>query len=159
MADAGRLLRLAIVWGARITAAAVFVYAAVPKIDDLVGFADDIRNYQVFPEWSLYFIAAIVPMVELVAAVAFVSGRERLVRAGGLVLGLLTIAFIALIASVIVRGIDLQCGCFGKQTAADAIGWPTLVRDVALLVAIVVGMVARVPPRNAVPDHDRPPAQ
>ncbi len=152
-------LRLAIVWGARIVAAAVFVVAAVPKIDDLVGFADDIRNYQVFPEWSLYFIAAIVPMVELVGALAFVSGRARLVRAGGLVLGSLTVAFIALIASVIVRGIDLQCGCFGKQAAADAIGWPTLVRDVALLAAIVVGMVARVPPRHAVSDHDRPPAQ
>jgi uncharacterized membrane protein YphA (DoxX/SURF4 family) len=147
------------VWAARIAVAVVFVVAAVPKIDDLVGFADDIRNYQVFPEWSLYFIAAIVPMVELVGAAALVSGRARLVWAGGTVLVLLTTAFIALIASVIVRGIDLQCGCFGKQAAADAVGWPTLVRDVALLAGILVGMVGRVPPRNAVPDHDRSSAE
>lgn len=158
MADWRWWLRFAIVWSARISVAAVFVVAAVPKIDDLVAFADDIRNYQVFPDGSLYFIAAIVPMIEMAGALALVSGRERLVKAGGLVLGVLTVAFIVLIASVIHRGIDLQCGCFGKQAAADAVGWPTLVRDVALLAGIVVGMVGRVPPRHAVSDHDRSPA-
>lgn len=155
MADWRWWLRFAIVWSARVAVAVVFVVAAVPKIDDLVGFADDIRNYQVFPDWSLYFIAATVPMMEMAGALALVSGRARLVNAGGVVLGVLTVAFIALISSVIWRGIDLQCGCFGKQAAADAVGWPTLVRDVALLAAIVVGMVGRVPPRHAVSDHDR----
>jgi putative oxidoreductase len=134
-------LRLALVWSARIVVAGVFGVAATPKIDDLVGFAADIRNYQVFPEWSLYVIAATVPMIELVAALALVSGRERMSRAGAIVLAGLTVAFIGLIASVIVRGIDLQCGCFGKQEAADAVGWPTLVRDVALLGGIAVAML------------------
>ena len=104
MADARAWSRLAIVWAARLGAAATFVVAAVPKADDLVGFAEDIRNYQAFPDWSLYAIAAIVPMLELVGAAALLSTRERWVRAGGVVLGGLTLAFIALIASVIGRG-------------------------------------------------------
>jgi uncharacterized membrane protein YphA (DoxX/SURF4 family) len=128
----------AIVWVARLVVAITFVVAAIPKTGDLLGFAEDIRAYQVFPVWSTHMLAALVPMVELVGAAAVVSGRDRWVRAGSVVLGVLTVAFIALIASVIVRGIDLECGCFGKQAEAEAVGWPTLWRDVALLVAIGV---------------------
>jgi uncharacterized membrane protein YphA (DoxX/SURF4 family) len=131
-------VRIASVWAARIVVAVTFVVAAVPKIDDLVGFAADIRAYQVFPVWSTHVLAAFVPMLELVGAAAIVSGRDRWVRAGGVVLGALTVAFIALIGSVIARGIDLDCGCFGKQAEAEAVGWPTLWRDVALLGAIAV---------------------
>jgi putative oxidoreductase len=34
------------------------------------------------------------------------------------------------------RGIDLSCGCLGAATEANSVGWPMLLRDVALLVAI-----------------------
>lgn len=125
------------IWAARLAVAITFVVAAVPKAIDLEAFAVDIRNYQVFPEWSLHVLAAVVPMVEIVGAAAIVSGRERWVRAGAVVLGGLTLAFVALVASVLVRGIDLQCGCFGHDEAAASVGWPTLVRDLLLLAAIV----------------------
>ena len=143
-----RVLWLAIVWAARLGVAITFVVAAVPKVIELEAFALDIRNYQVFPEWSLYLLAAIVPMFELVGAAAIVSGRERWVRSGALVLGSLTAAFVALVASVIVRGIDLQCGCFGQDAAASSVGVPTLVRDVVLLAAIMIA-ACPVPPRGA----------
>jgi len=125
------------IWAARIAVAITFVVAAVPKAIDLEPFAVDIRNYQVFPEWSLHVLAALVPMIEIVGAAAIVSGRERWVRAGAVVLGALTLAFVALVASVLVRGIDLQCGCFGRDEAAASVGWPTLVRDLLLFAAIV----------------------
>lgn len=132
------LVRALVIWAARIAVAATFVVAAVPKVIDLESFAVDIRNYQSFPEWSLHLLAAIVPMFEIVGAVAIASGRERWVRAGAVVLGGLTSAFVALVASVIVRGIDLQCGCFGHDVAASRVGVPTLVRDVVLLAGIVL---------------------
>jgi putative oxidoreductase len=134
------------IWAARIGVAITFLVAAVPKVIDLEPFAIDIRNYQVFPEWSLHLLAAIVPMVEIVGAVAIASGRERWVRSGAVVLGLLTAAFVALVASVIIRGIDLQCGCFGQDETASAVGVPTLVRDVGLLAAIAIA-ACRVPRR------------
>jgi len=52
---------------------------------------------------------------------------------------------VALVASVIVRGIDLQCGCFGNDATASSVGVPTLVRDVVLLAAIVIAAIP-VPP-------------
>jgi uncharacterized membrane protein YphA (DoxX/SURF4 family) len=139
VADRARWLGLASVsaiWIARVVAAGVFVVAAVPKVADLGAFAEDVAAYRVFPYWSVNAIAAIVPMIELVAAAALLGGLKR--RAGAIVLGALTLGFIALIASVIARGIDLQCGCFGRDVEAATVGWPQLWRDVALLGAIVV---------------------
>ena len=43
------------------------------------------------------------------------------------------------------RGIDLSCGCFGESAADSSIGWPELLRDVGLMVAIVA---AYLPPER-----------
>ncbi|MCB9567514.1 MAG: DoxX family membrane protein [Myxococcales bacterium] len=129
-------LERGVVVGARLLVAAVFVAAAVPKILDPAGFAAAIRNYQAFPYWSWNGLAVGVPMLEVVGALALLSGWKR--QAGALLLGGLTLAFVALITSVIVRGIDIGCGCFGQSEAAESVGWPLLVRDLGLLAAIVV---------------------
>lgn len=129
-----------LVWAARLLVAGVFIWAAIPKLLDPVGFAEDISNYQVFPYWSWNLIAAIVPVLELVGALALLSGVGR--KGAVALLGALDVAFIALIASVIVRDIDLSCGCFGQEEEAASIGWPTLWRDVGLLVAIAVSALS-----------------
>ncbi|PRQ04834.1 MauE/DoxX family redox-associated membrane protein [Enhygromyxa salina] len=123
-------------WPARLIAGGVFIYAGVLKLIDPATLAQDIANYQAFPYWTWNLAAAVVPIAELLGGLALITGFKR--RAGSLVLGALTVAFIGLILSVIVRGIDLSCGCFGEATQASAVGWPLLLRDVALLAAIVV---------------------
>ncbi|MEZ4385545.1 MAG: MauE/DoxX family redox-associated membrane protein [Nannocystaceae bacterium] len=143
MADRAQLGVL-VAWAARLVVAAVFVAAAAPKLVDPAAFAAAIRNYQAFPYWSWNALAALVPTLELVGAVALLTPMRR---SAALLLGGLTLAFIALIASVIVRGIDIGCGCFGDATAAESVGWPLLLRDVALLAAIVAA--ARDPRRRA----------
>ncbi|PRP90730.1 Methylamine utilization protein MauE [Enhygromyxa salina] len=125
---------LAAGWAGRLIASSVFIYAAVIKILDPAAFAEDIANYQAFPHWTWNLAAAVVPIAELLGALAVLTGFKR--RAGTLVLGSLTLAFIGLILSVIVRGIDLNCGCFGEAAEASAVGWPLLLRDLGLLVAI-----------------------
>lgn len=127
--------RVAVAWVSRILVAAIFVAAAIPKLQDPLTFAQDIRNYDAFPDFAAHALAALVPIVELVAATALFIPR---VRDGAIaIIVALDLAFIALIASVLVRGIDIRCGCFGGATEnGDAISWSTLVRDVALLVPI-----------------------
>ncbi len=122
---------------ARLVVAAVFVAAAIPKLLDPAAFSAAIGNYQVFPYWSWNALAALVPMLELVAAAMLLCHNTR--RAGALILGSLTLAFIALIASVILRGVDIECGCFGHSVAAESVGWPLLLRDLLLLAGIAVG--------------------
>ena len=130
-----------LVWAARISVAAVFVLAALPKLLDLPAFAEDLRSYQTFPDPTVHLVAGIVPALELVGAAALLTGVGR--RAGAIVLGLLTVGFIVLLSSVLVRGIDLQCGCFGRDEQAAAVGWPLVARDVGLLV--LVGLAAAAP--------------
>ena len=136
MADRAHRLTMGLVWLARLAVAAVFVYAAVPKAIDIAAFAESIRNYQAFPVWSVHLLAAWVPMLELVGAASLLTGSKR--RAGAVVLGVLTVAFLVLIASAIVRGIDLQCGCFGQKTEGDPLGWSEFARDVVLLVGVII---------------------
>jgi len=121
---------------ARWAVAAVFIAAALPKIADIGAFAGDLANYRLFPAWSIVGLAALVPMIELVGAVALVSGWQR--RGAAWLLGLLTVGFVVVIGSVIYRGVDLQCGCFGRDAAAEAVGWPLLWRDVGLLTLIAI---------------------
>ncbi len=122
-------------WAARFVVGAVFIYAGSLKVLDPAGFAEDIANYQAFPDWVLNIAATVVPVTEILAGTAVLVDLKR--RAGAIVLGSLTLAFVGLIASIIIRDIDLACGCFGKAAEASEVGWPLLARDVGLLVAIV----------------------
>nr|WP_255216227.1 MauE/DoxX family redox-associated membrane protein [Pseudenhygromyxa sp. WMMC2535] len=121
---------------ARLGVGGVFVFAGAQKLLDPLQFAEDIANYQAFPDWSLHLAAALVPVTEIIAGLAVLTNVKR--RAGALVLGALTVAFLALIFSIIWRDIDLSCGCFGKADEASAVGWPKFVFDLGLLAAIVV---------------------
>lgn len=135
---------LAVGWAGRLITAAVFLFAAFGKLQDPATFAEDIANYQAFPHWTWNLAATVVPVTEVIGALALITGYKR--RAGAIVLGSLTVAFIGLIASVIFRGIDLSCGCFGETPADSSIGWVDLLRDVGLLVAIAA---AYLPPEHA----------
>ncbi|MCA9717380.1 MAG: DoxX family membrane protein [Myxococcales bacterium] len=130
---------------ARVIVAVVFIAAALPKIVDPAGFAEDIRNYEVFPLWSSNLLAGVVPMLELTGAIAILTGWKR--RGAALLLGLLTASFIALIASAIARDLNIDCGCFGQQSEAQAVGWPRLLEDVGLLALIVVAALNPKRPR------------
>jgi putative oxidoreductase len=132
-------------WLGRVVVAGVFVYAGVHKLLDPAAFAQDIANYQAFPWWTWNLAAATIPMIEILAGLAVLIGFKR--RAGTIVLGSLTVAFLGLILSVIVRGIDLNCGCFGDAVEASTVGWPLVVRDLGLLVAIVAAYIPAEPVR------------
>lgn len=128
----------------RLIAGGVFIFAGAQKLLDPAGFAEDIANYQAFPYWTWNLAAGIVPVTEILAGLAVVTGFKR--RAGAVVLGSLTVAFLGLILSVIARDINLDCGCFGEAAEASEVGWPLVFRDLALLVAIVAAYLP--PPRD-----------
>jgi putative oxidoreductase len=134
---------IAIGWIGRLVVAGVFLYAGANKLLAPDAFAQDIANYQAFPHWTWNLAAAIVPITEVLGGLAVLTDFKR--RAGAIVLGALNVAFIGLIFSVIWRGIDLSCGCFGAAAEASNVGWPMLLRDLALMLAIVA---AYLPPER-----------
>lgn len=120
-----------LVWLLRIVLAGVLLAAAIPKVADPAAFAAKLPNYRVFPDALANVVAAVAPMLELLAAAALLTGR--LYRGGVWLTAGLMAMFTALIGSALARGIDLDCGCFGALAPTEPVGALDLVRNVVLL--------------------------
>ena len=95
----------------RLVVGGVFIWAAVTKIADPLSFAQDVKNYRLVGH-SLSFITAIfLPWVELVAGVCLIIGVFP--RSSALLISGLLLFFIILVTITLIRGIDVDCGCFG----------------------------------------------
>jgi uncharacterized membrane protein YphA (DoxX/SURF4 family) len=99
---------------ARIALGGLFSYAALLKIADPVAFAGSVAAYRILPYFASYLTAAVLPFLELVCGVLLISGYR--VRAGALIIAGMNLLFIAALASLLVRGLDIDCGCFQQGT-------------------------------------------
>ncbi|HBG05888.1 MAG: DoxX family protein [Geobacteraceae bacterium GWC2_58_44] len=114
----------------RVTLGAIFIYAAVVKIADPVAFAGSVAAYKILPYFANYLAAAVLPFLELFCGVLLVLGYR--VKAGALIIAALNVVFMAAVASAIVRGLDIDCGCF-KQGGDKTSPWIALARDTVFL--------------------------
>jgi putative oxidoreductase len=126
----------------------LFVFAGAIKVADPAGFAVEIHNYQLFPALAPV-LAATLPAVELAVGAAILGGSRAWMRAGALASTALLVVFTVAVGSVVVRGINITCGCFGA--GSGPVTWITVLRDVALLAAsaallLVTGGVRSHPP-------------
>jgi putative oxidoreductase len=118
----------------RLILALVFVYAGAVKIQDVVAFAGHVAAYQILPYAMNYLVAATLPYVEFLAGVLLllnVRVRPALVAIGGMTL----VSMVALV-SVLLRGLDIDCGCFDPAGGEDVSAGIALLRDVGLMVMV-----------------------
>lgn len=116
--------------------AAIFLAAALPKIMDPAGLATAIAGYRLMPEPLINFQAITMPWVELVVAVALVTG---LCLDGAVILAnALLLVFLAALGQAWLRGLDIECGCFGHADRGHLVG--AIVRDVGFL-AVSAGVL------------------
>jgi uncharacterized membrane protein YphA (DoxX/SURF4 family) len=122
----------------RLALGAVFLYAAWPKItQSWVLFAMDIDAYQVLPHWAVVFVARTLPWAELLLGFWLISGKW--LRLSALGASLLLGSFFVLVVRAYLKGMQINCGCFGS---GDVISPRTLLRDGTLLAAAVILAVA-----------------
>lgn len=116
----------------RVVLGALFVFAGVVKLGDGAGFALEIANYRMLPFASLApWLAVTLPGIEIAAGAALLVGTRPWLRAGALIVGALLVVFTVAVTQVVLRGINIQCGCFGGD--AGPVTWVTIMRDVVLL--------------------------
>lgn len=113
--------------------AGVFLYAAHFKILDPAEFARSIRNYRILPLSLVNLTAIILPWWEVAAAVALFFPSLR--KPGALLTLLMGLVFMGAVISAMVRGLDIECGCFGQQSSQAGI--QTLLVDIGIVVASV----------------------
>ncbi|MDY0269882.1 MauE/DoxX family redox-associated membrane protein [Trichloromonas sp.] len=119
----------------RLALGGVYLYAGVVKSADVVTFARDVANYQLLPYAWNYLAAATLPYVETVAALLLLFNRK--VRPAALILTSLTLVFMVALVTVLVRGLDIDCGCFNPSQGHTSAGI-ALLRDAFLLFPAIV---------------------
>jgi peroxiredoxin/cbb3-type cytochrome oxidase subunit 3 len=122
--------------GAQLLLAAVFALAGGAKLSDLAGSGKAVADFGV-PARVAPVVGVLVPLAELAAAAALIFRPTA--RWGALLALLLLIVFVGGVANAMRKGLDVDCGCFGRVYSATA-GSATLVRNAVLaaLAAVVV---------------------
>jgi putative oxidoreductase len=116
----------------RIALGGLFIFAGATKAYDPGTFAMEIQRYNLIP-WLPGALAAVyLPWLEILVGALLVV--KRFERGALLLITCLLLVFTFALASATVRGLGIDCGCFGKAFAATGTIFP-LVRNVLLLVA------------------------
>lgn len=125
----------------RLTLAAVFIYAGAVKANDIQAFAGQIANYQILPYAWNYLVAATLPYLELLCGLLLLLNRR--VRPAVLVLFVLNMIFILALFSAVVRGFDIDCGCFKPDAEQPTTPMAALWRDLGLAVLMITVWLLR----------------
>jgi len=109
----------------------VFAAASYYKILSPGAFAHEIYNYKILPPWAINPVAMTLPWVQLFCGIALIANRYS--RGAGLLVFLMLFAFQGALASALLRGLNISCGCF--KSGGEAATWWTFARDSGLLLA------------------------
>ena len=119
----------------RILLGFVFIFAAISKTGDPEEFATAISNYKLLPLFSINILAIILPWIELVAGLLLVFGIS--VKENSSILSGLLLIFIMAIAISLVRGLNIDCGCFGTVDGSK-VGIQKLLENTGLF---IIGLI------------------
>jgi uncharacterized membrane protein YphA (DoxX/SURF4 family) len=113
---------------ARLLLAVVFLRAGASKVVATARFESAIEQYAVIPQTMVPVTAKLLPVVEILGGVLLAVGVA--VRFVAPVVGLLLLAFAGAMASNLVRGRTIDCGCSG--TTLRSITWRHVLFNVCL---------------------------
>lgn len=98
------------------------------------GFLWTIKAFKFgLPDWALAASTFTTPWIELVAAILLIVGVWT--RAAAAVIAALLAMFIVMLLSVIVRKLNVECGCFGDISpfCKGPVGWCHIAQDLVML--------------------------
>ena len=108
--------------------AALFLLSSILKLTDLDTFAQSMHAYQILPKDFVPFFSVYVPVLELGLAIGFAIGRFSF--AAGVLSFVVIFIFQLALYSLIARGIEVDCACFGRFTASPK---SALIRNFVIL--------------------------
>ena len=100
-------------WSCRGLLGIVFLYAALPKLFHLHGFVAIIDAYGIVPERALVPVALVLVILETGVGIGIFLKPGRYVSLT--VIFCLLLLFIGVLSYGLWLGLDIDCGCFGKD--------------------------------------------
>jgi uncharacterized membrane protein YphA (DoxX/SURF4 family) len=122
----------------RLAAAGVWLAAGVAKIADLEHFDQQVAQYDLLPHTLVGPFAYALPFVEALVGLYLLVGL--LIRPAAALACVLMAVFLFAQAQAWIRGLTLDCGCFGSLTH-ERVGAATILRDLALGLPSLVMLV------------------
>jgi uncharacterized membrane protein YphA (DoxX/SURF4 family) len=118
----------------RLALAAIFIYSAYAKLKaPWFVFAASIDSYRMLPSSATIWIAKTLPWFELFLGVLLVIGFR--VRWVAVTCGVLLAGFWLSMLRAYLKGMDIDCGCFGP---GERISVLTLLRDSLMVILAAV---------------------
>ena len=118
------------VFAVSLAVAAVFIYAGVDKLRDPLQFADSIAAFAILPAVLINLLAFGLPPFEIACGLLLLGPRTR--RVGALAVAVISVIFFTALASALIRGLTLDCGCFGPGAPSRPRMWLELAVDIVL---------------------------
>jgi putative oxidoreductase len=118
----------------RIGIGGVFFAAGLLKFGHAPYFAQQIAAFRILPRELVGPTAVVLPIFEMLLGVYLIIGLFT--RYAGFIAFLLLFAFDAAIASAVLRGLHLDCGCFGAGDTTVT-SWAEVGRDFLLVLGAV----------------------
>jgi uncharacterized membrane protein YphA (DoxX/SURF4 family) len=115
----------------RLILGATFIYASLDKIAHPEQFAKIVYNYKILPGSLINIFAVILPWVEFLAGCFLILGIFT--ESASLLLSFLLVIFVIAISINLLRGVNLNCGCFSTNPAGKKEGVSLLFRDFLFL--------------------------
>ncbi|MCP4705452.1 MAG: DoxX family membrane protein [candidate division Zixibacteria bacterium] len=115
----------------RLVVGGIFIYASLDKIANPSEFARIVYNYHLAPGDLVNLAAIILPWLELICGLSVILGFYK--EGGILIISFLMVVFIVAIGINVIRGVDLECGCFTVSSKARGSALSLLYRDIGLL--------------------------
>ena len=116
----------------RLIVGITLIYASFYKIIDPASFAKSIWYYHLVPGSLVNLMALILPWLEIFCGLALILGVWY--RGAVLWANLMLVVFIVALASTIVRGLSIDCGCFKAGSSATDPAWDALWFDMVAMV-------------------------
>lgn len=110
-------------------------WAALTKMAATWPFAEGIANYRMLPAQANQLLAVTLPWIEISCGLLLLAGLWT--RAAAALSGGLFLTFSIALGVALLRGLDIECGCFGTGSGAKA-GVAGLLIDLAALASCLL---------------------
>lgn len=119
----------------RVFLGVTFLYASHDKILHPEAFAEAVANYRMMPSPLIGLVAVTLPWVEFFCGLFLILGL--FIRSSALVVSLMCLVFSVALSSAVLRGIDIDCGCFKVTNGGHSVDFSLILRDLVCLVLSV----------------------
>jgi putative oxidoreductase len=121
----------------------LFLISGMDKIRDPGDFADNIFGFGILPPAFISPLALGLPPFEILCGLLMLAPHTRRVATLGLML--LSVVFLAALASALARGLTLDCGCFGVGAPSRQRMWLEAGLDVLLFAGTLIVYLRSLP--------------